>query len=160
MSTAWRENRPAPPIRRGRRGRGACESKAISQSGGGRPGDSALTPFCQAEVLDALAAEQERPMGGADVVRVLHLVVVGVVLIETDIATARRRRPPRNWLMTRAEGGPLRRLGEAGVDLLQLVLHRLDELHGADQGQLVGDLRPERETARRCRSRARWSGSA
>jgi hypothetical protein len=39
----------------------------------------------------------------------------------------------------RAEGGTFRRLGKTGINLFQFMLHRLDELKRADQGQLVGN---------------------
>ena len=72
------------------------------------------------------------------------LVVRGtVVVLQADVGRqlARATELPAD---EGAERRALGRLGEAGVDLLEFVLHRLDELHGADEGQFVGDLGLER----------------
>ena len=97
----------------------------------------------QAEVVHRLAAVEERPVALADVLRVLDLGMVARTL-EADVRRDEAVSPALEPADDRAERRPLRGFGEAGVDLLELVLHRLDELHGADQGQLVGDLRLQR----------------
>ena len=97
----------------------------------------------QAEVTNPFTARNvQRCVGGSRVLRIL-VTRDSIAVFQTDIRGQRAIRTAET-AHHRAECGTVRRLGKAGVDLLQLVLHRLDELQRADQGQLVGDLRLER----------------
>lgn len=106
------------------------------------PGGVDVSPQLQA--ADAVLADQERLVGGADVAGVFKALRSDAVAAEAQIARQGGVAVPPEPADDRAERGPMRRPRESREDLDQVVV-ALDERHAAHQGETLGDLSVQRQ---------------